>query len=208
MQVCNYCGRMLKKEYDKCPGCGSDSFKKMNRTGQIVIDTPPAGGYHIDASYLEVNLKKYETYKTVGIIFLIITVICEIAVFGYSLGEEEFWWSFVFSSLLVLMLPFTIGITLLSVGVGEQTRSRKKYNRLIKLKTTGILVKNMKYELQQTSTIDFYQLKVFYENKEGKITPIISDLKHLENVDHLSQTVDMLYDPDDFSNRYFDFEIY
>ena len=77
----------------------------------------------------------------------------------------------------------------------------------MRLSHAGVLVKNMKYELESFD-VNVYRLKVFYENEEGKITPIISDFKHLENIDHLSQTVDMLFDPADFSSRYFDFEIY
>lgn len=207
MQVCNYCGRMLKKEYDKCPGCGSDSFKKINRTGQIVIDTPPAGGYHIDTSQLEANSKRYETYKNVGIIFLIITVICEIFVFGYSLGEKDFWIYLLLYSMFVFMVPFSIGISFFVSGINELTKDRKEYNRLMKLSQTGTLVKNMKYELSDYGS-GIYRFKVFYENEEGKITPIISEFKYLENVEHSSQTVDMLFDPNDFSSRYFDFEIY
>ena len=74
MYECDYCGRKLKNHYEVCPGCGSNKFTQKAYMGEIVIKTPPEGGYTIqmdlDDQKLPGNFLKY-----CGIIVIILCTI-------------------------------------------------------------------------------------------------------------------------------------
>ena len=57
MHICNYCNRVLKEDYETCPGCGGNSFKNKAFIGDIVIKDPPKDGYILDDSNIR-KLKK------------------------------------------------------------------------------------------------------------------------------------------------------
>ena len=60
MHICNYCGRVLKHDYEKCPGCGSSSFKNKAYLGETIIKNPPKDGYKVNTSNYEKFLRNYK----------------------------------------------------------------------------------------------------------------------------------------------------
>ena len=216
MQICNYCGRNLKKGYDTCPGCGSTSFKKTNDFGEKVIKTPPEGGYIINTDNFKKSIKHANIVKWIGWIFLIMMILFELPfVFGGLLAGQEdtiFGLTFITGS-LVTVVPFII-ISIVAIRIGKSMHKKATDNikRVEKLAHEGILVKNMPYQLVPTGTIingqTIYCIQVEYENASGQNIPLKSEAKYDNRLSNKNGTVDLLIDPNDYTNYFIDLEIY
>lgn len=224
MLVCNYCGRNLKNRYESCPGCGSNSFTENTSIGECVITTPPQDGYHVDLTNFNKQKKLAGIFKWVGIIFIIFSIIgiapfilfafiLPFAVEGSQTGEAVG----VSATMIIFSLLFTIPAIAIPVGfiIGGkhfQKKADEEAERVEKLSKTGILIKNLPYEIVPTGTIingrEVYALKVKYRNAQGNEMSLISNPKYDHNINNPSGTADLLMDPNDANNYYIDLEIF
>ena len=190
MHICNYCKRVLKEDYEKCPGCGNTDFSNKAFLGEVVIDTPPKDGYKINIDNYKKAIKNARIVILSGILFLIIfDIIC---------------FPFIFFTTL-------IGIGIIYVGHIYKKNSIENIKRVEKLCKKGLLVKGLKYKLVNTGTMfmgKYYKcFMVNYKNSAGVEIPLYSETKF--DVDKKkNKTVDLLIDPDDYSNYFIDYEIY
>ena len=102
--------------------------------------------------------------------------------------------------------------TRLYIGISNQSENEKEKEKVERLSKTGLLVKNLNYEIiyigtQTNITKPVYKIKVFYENQTGVKVPFISNTKYDRVPTGSTGTADLLIDPSDFSNYYIDFEI-
>ena len=200
MFVCNYCGRHLKKEYSKCPACGSNSFKKIQNIGEFVIKTPPKDGYKVNlVNYKE--HKKVEQTKIIFLAFVILIIALSVTLFiGLSIAS-------LIPLLVIALLVILFVLKKISLDAKKAT---KKVEQLSK---KGILIKNLKYETKTIATDEangefVYQIQVMYEIEKGKTLCFKSEPKYLTALGRDNGTVDLLVDPNDYSNYFVDFEIY
>ena len=216
MQICNYCGRNLKKEYDTCPGCGSTSFKKTNDFGEKVIKTPPKGGYVISTNNYQKSDNIGKIVICVSLIFLVFSVLFDIPFIlgGLLAGQDDVLFGLTFSlTSLATTIPFII-ISVVAIIIGKNIRKKAKNNikRVQKLAKEGILVKNMPYELVSSGTVingqTVYCIKVEYENASNQKIPLTSEAKYDNKIANKNGTADLLIDPNDYSNYFIDIEIY
>ncbi len=216
MLVCNYCGRNLKKEYDVCPGCGASSFKNINMIEQYSIKTPPKDGYKINVESYEKNIKISKIVKIIGIGIIIFMVLFDLPfIFGGLLAmsaDAFFGTSFLAISLCASAVFYAMGIGMIILARNMKKKALENIERVKKLAKTGLLIKNMPYELKETGTVingkQIYCIEVQYESKSGKLIPLRSEPKYSNVLGDEDGTVDLLIDPNDFLNYYIDFEIF
>ena len=112
----------------------------------------------------------------------------------------------------MLKLYWNIGKIIMEIQQGEE-RASYGDTLLENLSKKGILVKNIPYEVIMTKTVYMgstgVKLKVIYKNSAGVDIPLYSEIKfNVEKQLSSDETVDLLIDPDDYSNYFIDFEIY
>ena len=216
MQVCNYCGRFLKNEYASCPGCGSTTFKKVSDFSEKVIKTPPEGGYKINTESYEKAKKGSKIVQIIGWVFMAFMLLFEVPfILGGIMSmdvDKAFGFSFITIS-LVTTIPFVaIGAVMVIIGKKNEKKAINNIERVHKLAKEGMLVKNMPYELIPTGTIinnqPVYCFQVTYENASGQQIHLKSEGKYNNKLSDKDGTVDLLIDPNDFTNYYIDLEIY
>lgn len=200
MHICNYCGRVLKHDYEKCPGCGGSSFKNKAYLGEEIIKTPPKGGYKIDINDYVREIIKNLIIVFVATLFLTITIIKLLPLL------------ILFICLAIIELAFLFGGLKFAI---EEFIALKRLKRISK---TGMLVKNIPYEVVETNIVTnifakekktFKRIKIIFKNSAGVRIPLVSELKsNIEDMMKIDDTVDLLIDPTDYSNFYIDFEIY
>ena len=216
MLVCNYCGRNLKNDYEVCPGCGSSSFKKLNMIDQYSINTPPKDGYKIKVESYEKSKRLAKILKWIGIITIIFSISMEIPfLIGGLLTIDQdagFGASFILISLCTTIPFIFIGIGLVIGSKRSIKKTKANIKRVEKLAKTGVLIKNIPYELKPTGTIingkPIQYIQVLYESTSGKKIPLDSEPKYNGVMGNKDGTADLLIDPNDISNYYIDFEIY
>lgn len=232
MLVCSYCGRHFKHDYESCPGCGSGSFKKINDTVELVIDTPPKDGYHISTESYSKEKSNYKIIKIflyimMGIIFLsslgiLIPLIIFILIGIMSLfgsidieGIENIIPVIIFLLLFFVSdIIFGCGFLYLIKYLLDKQRDRADNNivRVNKLAKEGMLIKNMPYELVESGNVimgkPIYCIKINFKFENGTVLPLISNPK-FDGVDmEKEKSVDLLIDKNDYKNYYIDYEIY
>ena len=215
MYICDYCGRNFKNHYDSCPGCGSTSLHTASYVGEVVIKTPPKGGYHINND----NLLKAKSFggifKWVGLglsIFIVLSFIPFLFAGLFTMKEEfEFGLSFIILPLCVSLIFVIVGVGFFIGGLKYQKKVNKEMERIQKLSTMGTLIKNIPYDLVpsniQVNGRDVYCLKIVYKNSNGVEIPLVSDPKYNAVLGDKDGTCDLLIDPNDYSNYYIDLEI-
>ncbi len=216
MLKCSYCGRYLKNSYDVCPGCGSSSFKKVSMIESYAVNKPPEGGYKIKVESYEKSIKIGNILKWSGIGAIIFLILFDLPfVLGGIMSMETdamFGTSFLAISVGVSSVFYAIAIGLIVIGKKMKKKALNNIERVKKLAQTGLLIKNMPYELKETGTIingnPIYCIEVHYESKSGKLIPLRSEPKYSSVMGNEDGTADLLIDPQDFSNYYIDFEIY
>ena len=210
MLKCNYCGRIFKKAHQVCPGCGASSFTEYQYKHDFIIETPPEGGYKIDYDNFKKKKNLYRIFFWVGIAVIIIFLLPEIP-FLFAMSFFELTFSLVFSAAFII-IPLIVAIPFILIGRNGIKDVDKQIEKLKKLSKTGILIKNLKYEVVSTGTVingrKIYAIKVNYTTKSGVKIPLTSEEKHDGQLSREDGTVDLLIDPNDHSNYYIDFEIY
>lgn len=217
MQVCNYCGRNFKNEYETCPGCGSTSFHRITTNDEMVIKTPPKGGYKVNLKNFEGRKKVSNVIKVVGFIFIIIIALFMLPFLGVGFLTMDVDRGFSLMWILTIISAFSIfvgvGIFLVIISKKSYKKTQDEMAKVENLSKNGILYKNIPYELVNTGYVmngkTIYSMKIMYENKSGKKIPLVSDPKYNYNFSRNdSGRADLLIDPKDESNYYIDLEIY
>jgi len=216
MYICNYCGRYLKKEYEKCPGCGSKSFKQVQNYEEMIIKTPPQNGYKINYSNYKHGKKSHWDWLISGLIVLVILIPTVFIILNNFFDKSifttkiDYVFLFVFTGAIIIF-----GFIEVKKYFDESKRIRSPYDkniaRIKKLSKTGMLIKNLKYEVKLVSEIagkSVYVIQVRYEFEKGNPILFESEPKYLTALGRDDGTVDLLVDPDDYSNYFIDFEIY
>lgn len=201
MYICNYCNRTLKQEYETCPGCGGSSFKNKAYLGEVIIKTPPKDGYKLNTDNYDKSLKSANRTIVIGILLFIFPFVFTLPALAFGVVEVLF---------LAPLGPF-IGIILFIIGIIKRKKVKKSIDRINKLATTGMLVKAMPYKLINTGTMvlgKYYKcIQVVFKNSAGIEIPLYSETKHDAEMKD-NETVDLLIDPDDYSNYFIDYEIF
>ncbi len=216
MLVCNYCGRNFKNEFNTCPGCGSTTFNRVSDFGEKVIKKPPEGGYVINVDNFEKSKKMANIVKWIGwgLLIFMITFDLPFLLGGILAGQEDLLFGLTFSiTSLVVTIPFVIiSIVLISISKSMKKKAQENILRVKKLAKEGVLVKNMPYKLVSSGTVinnqPIYCIQVEYENSSGQKIPLKSEPRYNNKLSNKNGTVDLLIDPDDYSNYYIDLEIY
>lgn len=215
MLKCNYCGRLFKKSHESCPGCGAAQFEELGNVNNIVISTPPEGGYKIDlsSSLMEkVTVVMLFAFSLAGLWLMIEAIygmiICVFNVFYF--GSD---WSVVFPFVLfVLLMQAGMGVGLFLLGSFFGKRIIKDKKKKKNLKFNGVLIKNMSYDIASTGSVvngvPIYAIKVIYVDSNGTEIPLISKKEYNGHALDKDGAVDLLIDPNDYTNYYIDFEIY
>lgn len=217
MYKCNYCGRYLKKKYDTCPGCGGNNFSKEASYTTKVIKEPPEGGYKIN--FNNYNIKKNEFAVPKWTLIIIFTIeIAFIAIF-FKVGvdlikEKELLGGLIFLIISIIFIISTIisAIKMIKPFKTKEDKLEDNMDKIKTLKTKGILIKNLPYELKVVNKKQVgkktYYIHVIYEIEKGHTLSLKSEPKYTGPLGREDGTVDVLIDPNDYSNYYIDFEIY
>ena len=213
MYQCKYCNRYLKDNYINCPGCGSNSFQKITNPGIIKITEVPKGGYKVNTN----NMKEFNFLGSALIfvgVFFSVGVIPEI-IFFYSFSmimKEETGDIFGIMPVIIGFIFATIGFFLIYFGVKSNKKNKDKIKRVRKLAESGVLFKNLNYNLVPSGSYVngnvIYCVEVIYENSRGIKIPLVSEPKYDGRLSRADGTVDLLIDENDTSNYFIDFEIY
>jgi len=214
MLKCNYCNRILKTKYQTCPGCGSSSFEEIKNMDNYIINTPPEGGYKIPlGTQPRENNKKDIKNKLIITRIILIFAILGIVLSIKFLPFRESFLVIIFLIFLIFYIFFNATMTKDNEDQKrEEEKQKKNYEKLKKLSTKGILIKNIDYTLEtaklSSKKKQLYNIRINYVAPNGN--KIILTDKVLYNMNTLKDDakVDLLIDPDDFSNYYIDFEIY
>lgn len=190
MVVCKYCDRIFKEKVNVCPGCGGKSFSNKAFSSEIVIETPPKGGYLLDDSVYDHKIR-YLNF----IIFITVFFTLFLSIFLFSIAY----------------LIFFIGIIILFFSYRKKNIIMDDWKKLDILSQKGVLIKGISYEIVETGASLFGQkqksYKVIYKESNGVETPLCQRVIHSEEMEK-SDTVDLLIDPEDSSNYFIDLEIY
>ena len=205
MQVCNYCGRHLRQHYANCPGCSSCSFTFKPDSGEAyVLNTPPKDGYKLNEDSFKHAEQKGQNIRTAGICILtIVFMLIVFAICGLAKLQPLL--------IIIAVVGIICGIILTIIGNTKYQEALKNTERMRKLKTVGILIKNLPCTKTRTiQGIDRYSydiIHVVYVTSDGKELHLSSSPRSSFNVfeDGLA---DLLIDPNDYSNYYIDTEIY
>ncbi len=216
MLVCNYCGRNFKNDYNTCPGCGSTTFQRISDFGEKVIKKPPEGGYIINVDNYEKSKKIANIFKWIGWILLIFMITFDLPFLlgGILVGKEDFMFGLTFSitSLAVSIPFFIVSIVFIFISKSMKKKAQENILRVKKLAKEGFLVKNMPYNLVSSGTVinnqPVYCIQVEFENSSGQKIPLQSEPRYNNKLSDKNGTVDLLIDPNDYSNYYIDLEIY
>ena len=203
MHICNYCGRLLKQEYEKCPGCGGSSFKTKAFLGEEIVKDPPEGGYHLNLYNLN-RIYRFTVFFTVLNLIIII----------FPIPALYFGW---FKSVLLDFIFFIPIIELVAniifnIANGERIKHKRIIKRVKRLAKNGMLVKGIPYKMYFAGQVffgkEFKCIEVVFKNSAGVEIPLYSETKYnAEKMKHY-ETADLLIDPNDYSNYFIDYEIF
>ena len=217
MFICEYCGRHLKNKYERCPGCGSSSFKKVQNIGQEIIKVPPKGGYHV-------NLKNFKLEKKNSLpgyfvaLFMLVFGLMFLSVFigvPFQEADESGFFKYVW---IIFTIIFGIALLKNIYGIYKQSKDvskkpKENINKIKELSKHGMLIKNLKYKIIPVKNMinghkTVYKIQIIYEIEKGKTKCFESEPKYLTALGRDDGTVDLLIDPNDYNNYFIDFEIY
>ena len=207
MYICNYCNRVLKHEYEKCPGCGGSSFKTKAFLGETIIKEPPKDGYKVNIKNYKKSIK-IANFTILFRIFVSLFALFFMNIFFKSNFPEDGLFKLAIS--LIFFLPFfLVGMHFFTKGLKKRKKFKRLMTKTIKLSKKGILVKAMPYKMIYTSkNFEFNErIEVKFKNSNGVEIPLYSEPKHYKKKDSYD-TADLLIDPNDYSNYFVDFEIY
>ena len=216
MYLCNYCGRHLKKKYEKCPACGSTSFKHIQNYGEEVIKEPPKDGYKVNFQNFKYEKKFHWPFVLVGLfiaVFTIIFVVLYVSPFFEDGKFNMFGIPFALFAIIALIVAMANARKFFSQSKEIRSKSNNDIDKVKHLAKNGMLIKNLKYTIKPVKEMiqgnkTVYQIQVIYEIEKGKTKKFLSEPKYLSALGRDDGTVDLLVDPDDYSNYFIDFEIY
>jgi len=199
MLKCKYCGRYFKGKQETCLGCGAASFEEAEFKYDLVITTPPKGGYKI-------MKEQYITKKVLSHRLIVIGIILIIQFVFFDILYHLNHFNFTFKDFIeIVLLVLVFSSVFIIPGILILNENNKKIKRIKKLAENGILIKNLEYKYEKNR--DF--ITVMYKTKKGVEIPITTkinrDCNDLENED---KNIDLLIDPTDYTNYYIDYEIY
>ncbi len=205
MYQCIYCGNRTDDNNSPCTGCGSKDFKKYEPEKPTVITRPPQGGYTLKINNGEYNRYREEQDKKklkkvfIGMVIMFI-------IFVFYIYKNTY--SPMFPILLVMFGVILFTTILLAPKIIKRFYERRNYKH-DHLARNGILVKNLPYKVITRDfpnhNYKFCTLEVKYEIN-GEMQTFMSHPFFDDNFP--KDKVDLLYDPDDLSNNYIDFNIY
>jgi hypothetical protein len=215
MLVCNYCKRNFKEEYKNCPGCGSNSFKKIDNKLEYIIDTPPKDGYKL-IGYSELVINNTGKNIIYIVSFIIMTVILLINILVALLLSSGNIFSIPVILFLSIIVIIYIILSILLLSAKKKDTNNKTKTRKEILQTEGVLYKNLPYEIETVEYKDsddhlhrYYKIKITYTLNDGVKREFFSkpnyDSKSFINK---NGTADLLVDPNDYTNYFVDIEIY
>ena len=211
MYVCEYCNRHLKKKYKECPGCGGTTFKKIQNYGETIIKKPPKDGYKVNIE----NFKYQRKGHRVGLIFGLYVVIMGLIFVLLLLPFGGLASSVMLILFAVIFSKPLIKIAGMFFKSSNEIRSNadKEINKVKYLSQHGMLIKNLRYKIKPMEgsikgAKTAYIVQVIYEIEKGKTKCFESEPKYLTALGRSDGTVDLLIDPNDYTNYFIDFEIY
>ncbi len=215
MYRCEYCNRYLKKKYDKCPACGSTTFKKMQNYDEMVIKTPPKDGYILNLENYKLERKDHKVGMMIGFYILgFILLFCIPFILIPLLGGFDLIsLVFVIFGLLFLIEGFSVSKMFFNKSKEIRNKADKSIDKVEELSKHGMLIKNLKYTIKPVDKKingqkTIYKIRVIYEIEKGRTMCFDSEPKYLSALGRDDGTVDLLIDPNDYSNYFIDFEIY
>lgn len=213
MYICEYCGRYLKEKVDKCPGCGGSKFTKTQNIGEIVIKNPPKGGYKVNLVNFKEEKKAYTPLILIGVTIFISILFFSLSFFKIGKGNGVLGIPFILFGIFAIISGFIEALAILSPAGKMRHKSNKNMSKIKQLSQKGILIKNLRYSIKPVDNkIDgpntVYYLSVVYEIEKGKTMNFKSEPKYLTALGRDNGTVDLLIDPNDYTNYFIDFEIY
>ncbi len=215
MLKCNYCNRNFKEEYKNCPGCGSNSFKKIEDKLDYVIETPPKGGYKlINMDEFKINESDKNALMNVLIFIILFILIFIDIIFLLIFNKYLFQLPFLITFLVINGI-FFLFIILLLVGKKKINLDNRMTKREI-LQQKGVLYKNLPYTVETYTWKDSdgnkhtsYRIVIVHKMKDGQERIFKSKGKSSQK-SYLSNngTADLIVDPTNYDNYFVDIEIY
>ncbi len=207
MRHCLHCGRYYEI-YKECPGCGSVKFEEIKNNGTLRIEEPPKGGYKINKDNLIISKGIGIVFSIIGYIMATITalgfIVIVISCFFYEPSTVDIKESFDIALILSLLLPSPFIIALfLFLGRALTKNVNITNSKIERLKTKGVLIKNLKYRKEKNS------INVLFETEKGVKIPLKSDIIYGRPKDNeLPKYCDILFDRDDPTNYIIGFNLY
>ena len=215
MLICNYCKRNFKEDYKNCPGCGSDSFKKVEDKLEYVIETPPTGGYKLpNMGEFKVSDKDKNTVVNVFVIMIVMAMFCTYIFFSFFFKERMLQPPYIFVYIGINLI--FVGLVLLLHLGKNKIKLDNKLTKRERLQQRGVLYKNLPYTVETYTREDsdghkftYYRIVITYKLKDGvertfKGKSSTSPKSYMSN----NGTADLIVDPEDYNNYFVDLEIY
>lgn len=208
MYICNYCKRNFKEVYEVCPACGGTSFSTKSYVGDVIITEIPNEGWMINHS----NLDKINKINWISILICIVVIIVFIPTIKnvYSIDPSPIMKIMRIVSIISIIPEISVIFYIIITNL----RNKKYVRKIDELCHKGILIKGLPYEIIPAKKGIYingkaknYCIKINYKNSNGEYIPLVSDIKYDIDI-RQKDTVDLLMDPNDFSNYYIDFEIF
>ena len=205
MYQCMYCGNRTDDKDKPCTSCKSTEFKKYEPEKPVVITRVPQGGYTLKINNTEYNNYQRTKYKkrfqSIATFIVISLVIFSIIIY---LKTPSSLFPIILFIISISVIISIILLPKLSKKINE--RNNYKYNRLT---NHGILVKKLPYKIIERDlpnhNYKMYFLEVKYEVNGNLLT--FTSHPFFDNK-FSNNKIDLLYDPDDTSIYYMDFNIY
>ena len=210
MEKCSYCGSIYNKHYETCPACGANSFISEITEEGLMMDTPPQDGYHLKLEDLRYLGNDTQIITWLGIILVILGPLINIPVMiiiKSNGGVSDTPISYIVFTFFMLIL-ILIGTGVVIYDNNRRNIRKIKLEKLKALSKKGRLIKNLPYEIVSSSYEGAFNLRVNYFDPEGKLHTLESLPKTgLDPEEITDKRVDLLVDPNDYTNYYIDFEI-
>ena len=203
MRICKYCGRNFRSTVESCPGCGSNSFSDHPKRGEYAISIPPEKGYNIRTTYYTQNLLMVQLLVILDFFVLLgftRTVVDEVIHYGFITAINDIITSW-FDILCIIL-----AILLIVWGLGKMNELNEKIAKLRIISFNGVLVKHLPYTLEQISEKQ-YLIKIEYETPSGQMINLVSEPKGDDFIHDADGKVDLLIDPNDYSNFFIEVNI-
>lgn len=202
MLKCNNCNRIYKKKYKLCPACNSTNFAELENQNNIVLKYDEYISIKKKTAN-EIRIYIFSSVAIIGVITCIISFNPFISQMIKSYSRFGEYSTFIYSFGL-MMLNYFNAIIYMKI-------KKKRISKLMDLAKKGVLVKNLNYEIvSYKNKTNKYQIKISYMDELGAVKTLFSDVKKstIRGLNNLTETADILIDPNDDKNYYIDFEIY